>query len=96
VSKIKFAKNYDPIEAPAGKVLMQHLIEAGLPIASSCGGNGICGKCKVNVILGADKLSKMTEEERLCLERNLGHPDTQRLSCQCEISGDILIDTDYW
>ena len=94
--KIKFAKTHNPIEANTTDSLLSQMREAGIPVASSCGGMGICGKCRVKVIMGAQNISAMTDEERECLKNNNGNPDGERLSCQSELSGDVLVDTDYW
>lgn len=96
MAKIKFAKNYDPIEVKPEETLMHQLRDAGLPVASSCGGFGICGKCRVKVIMGKENLTPMSDDEKNCLTNNIGNPEEVRLSCQVEVSGEILIDTDYW
>ena len=74
---------------------MQTLLVAGRPVASSCGGDGICAKCKVQIIEGIENLTPASffEQERLVMN-NI--PENYRLSCQCKILGDVTVDTNYW
>jgi len=39
--KITFRKKFSPLEVPPGKNLMEALRDAGIPVASSCDGDGI-------------------------------------------------------
>ena len=92
---IRFVKNHPTLEVAAGSNLMQSLLAAGLPVASSCHGDGICGKCRVQVLQGAENLSQITGLEQILRDR-LKVPREYRISCQTEVLGDILIDTSYW
>lgn len=74
---------------------MQTLLKAGVPIASSCHGEGICGKCHVKIVNGHQMLSPAQELEIQCKQRNL-IPMSHRLSCQTFAMGDVTVDTDYW
>ena len=94
--KINFNKpNKSQLEIPAGSNLMKSLLDAGLPVASSCGGDGVCGKCNVEVLEGATNLSSEDFMEK-DLKNRLKIPSTCRLSCQSVVNGDIKIDTTYW
>lgn len=78
-----------------GKTLMKMLLEAHLPVASSCQGDGICSKCRIRVLKGHENLSQELPLELKTKTRN--KMDTaERLACQIHVSGDITIDTDYW
>ncbi len=92
---IRFTKKLPEIPVEAGKTLMKALLEAGLPVASSCHGDGICGKCRVQVVEGSENLSKVEELERMLHER-LQIPSGQRISCQTRVLGDVKVDTSYW
>lgn len=98
--KIGFFKTPDEIEVSAGANLMKSLLDAGKPVASSCYGKGICTKCRVKVIEGADSLSKPNALETATRLRvaTSATPlaDDERLSCQSKVLGDIYIDTTYW
>ena len=74
---------------------MKALLEGGLPVASSCSGDGVCAKCKVIVIEGMENLSPENETESF-LRESKGIPKDQRISCQVQVLGDITIDTTYW
>lgn len=67
----------------------------GIPLGSSCGGDGVCDKCRVTIVSGAASLSKINEiEARLILEH--GFEKNERVACQTKILGNITITTGYW
>lgn len=76
---------------PPGKNLMDLLIENGLPVASSCLGDGICSKCVVD----CDPQGSLTELEIKTLTKNK-RPLDQRLSCQLFVDQDLTVTTSYW
>jgi uncharacterized 2Fe-2S/4Fe-4S cluster protein (DUF4445 family) len=45
--KIKFLPHDKSIEVEKGEVLIRAALEAGVHINASCGGEGVCGKCRV-------------------------------------------------
>lgn len=94
--RISFKKNnHTPLEVPVNTNLMKALLEAGLPVASSCDGDGVCAKCKIIIIEGAQNLTEENETEIFLKESN-NISDSARISCQTEILGDIVIDATYW
>jgi len=92
---IRFVKNRKPIEIEHGYNLMDALLEAGLPVASSCHGDGVCAKCRIEILEGAENLSQPSDLENMLKLKN-PMPPNFRISCQTQILGDILIDTGYW
>lgn len=74
---------------------MKALLEGGRPVASSCRGDGVCGKCRVRVAEGSTNLTKPTPLERTLAERE-GLAGYERVSCQARVRGDIVVDTSYW
>lgn len=92
---IRFVKNHPELSVPSGAVLMDELLKAGLPVASSCHGDGICGKCRIQIISGAENLSKINAIESIVRDR-LKVPREFRISCQTQVLGDITIDASYW
>ncbi len=92
---IRFAKNRRPIQIEHGYNLMDALLEAGLPVASSCHGDGVCAKCRIEILEGSENLSPPTDLENLLKLKN-PMPANYRISCQTQIFGDILIDATYW
>lgn len=93
--KIFFAKNSKSLEVPEDANLMEALTEAEIPVASSCGGNGVCTKCLVKVIEGRENLSPENDLEQDMRDIH-GYERNQRMSCQAHVRGDIKIDADYW
>lgn len=84
-----------PVASKPGQSLMESLLSAGLPVASSCQGEGICGKCSIRILSGRENLSPENDLERR-RRKELSIPEGERLSCQTQVLGDILIDTPYW
>jgi uncharacterized 2Fe-2S/4Fe-4S cluster protein (DUF4445 family) len=75
------------VRVPEGTTLFNAAHWAGLPIESTCGGRGTCGKCSVQVLEGEAELS-------LADYRHLPGrlDDGWRLSCQCPITGPMKVD----
>lgn len=92
---IRFVKKFPDLNVESGAVLMEVLLLAGLPVASSCHGDGICGKCRIHILEGSENLTKIGPIEQIVRER-LKVPREFRISCQTRVTGDILIDTSYW
>ena len=74
---------------------MKALLAAGLPVASSCQGDGICAKCRIQIVEGAENLSPVNPREQILRDR-LRIPREYRISCQTLVLGDIKIDASYW
>lgn len=93
--KISFLKNREPIEVPVGANLMRALQNAQIPVASSCDGDGVCVKCRMQILEGPENLSPVGDleehlKERHDLDRN------ERVSCQVEVLGDVKVHATYW
>lgn len=63
---------------------------AGLEIPDGCTRQCECCTCKVLIKEGWDNLSEMGEEENDLLADN-GADDDERLSCQAQIRGDVVV-----
>jgi uncharacterized 2Fe-2S/4Fe-4S cluster protein (DUF4445 family) len=50
--KVVFQPEDKSIEAQAGETLLEVAARAGIPIHSLCGGEGVCGKCRVKILRG--------------------------------------------
>jgi len=71
---------------PAGTTAFNAAHWAGLPIESTCGGRGTCGKCKVRVLEGGHEPTP-ADHRKL----DLGElEDGWRLSCQLELEADAV------
>jgi 2Fe-2S ferredoxin len=92
---IQFRKNRAALTVESGANLMQALLAAGLPVASSCRGDGVCGKCRIQIVEGHASLSKESALELYLHERH-GLEPSERVSCQTQVLGNITIDTTYW
>lgn len=92
---ITFTKHKKNIIVDVGANLMEVIMSQNIPIASSCGGDGVCAKCKVEITSGSQNLSKETERELFLKDIN-GISSNNRISCQTQVFGDVTIDTPYW
>ncbi len=87
----KHQVTYEPsgttAHVPTGTTLFNAAHWAGIPIESTCGGRGTCGKCTVQVVQGH-------AERTLADYRHIseGLDEGWRLSCQCEISEDMVVE----
>lgn len=93
--KISFIKGRAPVEVEQGSNLMKALLANQVPVASSCKGQLICGKCVLQVIQGSSNLSPATQDERDLMDMkdvSSGH----RCACNTTVEGDITVDAPYW
>ena len=68
---------------------------AGVPLGNSCGGVGVCTRCKVRVIDGAENLSPATSIE-VRFGSSRGFAEDERMACQAVVLGDCAVTTTYW
>jgi len=77
--KIEFSPHNRAIEVEQGEILLRAALEAGVHINASCGGGGVCGKCRVQLEQGSVEggvSEKLGEEDR---EQGF------RLACQSRV-----------
>ena len=68
---------------------------AGAPLGASCGGVGVCARCRVTVVEGAESLSPPTAiESRIGSAR--GFAAGERMACQAVVLGACSVTTTYW
>jgi ferredoxin len=68
---------------------------AGAPLGNSCGGTGVCARCLVSVVDGAERLSPPTAIElRVGAQRSFAA--AERLACQAVVLGDVTVTAGYW
>jgi len=70
---------------PEGTTLFSAAHWIGLPIESTCGGRGTCGKCKVRVLVGDVEVSPA--DRRWFGDTELA--EGWRLACEAELYGDV-------
>lgn len=96
---IHFRKTRPPIEVASGTKLMQALLDHGIPVASSCRGDGVCAKCRIEIVTPSahdpKALSPESDLEKFLRERHRLSKQ-ERISCQTQVFGDITVDTTYW
>lgn len=82
-------------ETKPNETVLDAARRAGAPIGNSCGSVGVCGRCRVRVLAGAENLSMPTMIElRVATQR--GFEDDERLACQAVVLGDVEVTTSYW
>jgi uncharacterized 2Fe-2S/4Fe-4S cluster protein (DUF4445 family) len=81
---VKFLPDNITIEVEEGENLLTAAAGAGVFIQASCGGDGVCGKCKIKVETGelASGEKRLRPEERA-----RGY----RLACQSTVTSDVVI-----
>lgn len=95
MAKVKLNKISRVLEVTPGANLMQCLLQEGIPVASSCYGDGVCGKCRLEILQGAENLSPPTDLEKFLKER-YRLSENIRISCQAIVNGDVTVDATYW
>jgi len=85
----KFTVQFIPydtsIEVRAGESLIEAAMDAGVHINASCGGGGVCGKCRVVVEEGesaCEQTDKLTQEE---------YDGGWRLACKTEVRDNLTV-----
>ncbi len=84
---LSFSPSQKSIDATNGTNLLAAVRQAGFTIPASCGGKGLCGKCRVKVI---DGTIPADERQRFCLAANL-LDQGWRASCIVEIQDDLIL-----
>jgi ferredoxin len=82
-------------EAKPNETILDAARRAGAPVGNSCGGVGVCARCRVRVIAGGESLSPPTSIE-LRIGGARGFTAGERMACQAVVSGDCEVTTSYW
>jgi uncharacterized 2Fe-2S/4Fe-4S cluster protein (DUF4445 family) len=82
---VRFLPHDKKIQIPEGETLIRAAIEAGVHVNASCGGEGVCGKCRVIIESGTVQggISERLSDEDL----QKGY----RLACQSLVKEDITV-----
>jgi adenylate cyclase len=83
------------LTVPNGTTLLEAAQQVGLPIARACGGGGLCARCGLAVLSGAETLAPPSAAEEQAKERNR-IPLELRLACQVAIRGPLEVTAGYW
>lgn len=91
--KVRFEPSGSVVEVEPGTTAFDAAKKAHLPVGSSCGADGTCGRCGLRVLSGS--LPPPSERERKVARDNRVPPDL-RLSCMVEVNADVCLTADYW
>jgi uncharacterized 2Fe-2S/4Fe-4S cluster protein (DUF4445 family) len=87
----KLEVTYQPFDkstrVPPGTTLFSAAHWIGLPIDSTCGGRGTCGKCKVQILDGSAEITSADKKQLRASEVDAGW----RLSCQAKVYQDTTV-----
>jgi uncharacterized 2Fe-2S/4Fe-4S cluster protein (DUF4445 family) len=82
---VKFLPHEMEISVPDGDTIIRAALEAGVHVNASCGGEGVCGKCRVIIEDGtadggvSEKLSQEDQDK--------GY----RLACQAVVNSNLIV-----
>ena len=83
------------LEVGPAQTLMSALIAHQVPVASSCKGDGICGKCKLRIYPEQGELEPASILELQTLKKAEALPE-ERLSCQVLCQRHMRVEATYW
>jgi len=83
--KINFLPHNVSLEVPPGTSIIQAALDAGVHINASCGGEGVCGKCRVRIETGS--VEGGVSEKLSAEDVRSGY----RLACQSMVTGDVAV-----
>lgn len=83
---VTFTPGGETVVVPAGELLLNAAVAAGVPITAPCGGQGRCGKCLVRLDRGQCEPPDDHEREHLSEEQLLAG---WRLACRARVLSDL-------
>ncbi|MFN8597527.1 MAG: ASKHA domain-containing protein [Anaerolineae bacterium] len=87
-----FEIDFEPIgkrvDVAPGTNLLEAARQAGIGLASVCGGEGTCGRCRVTIMSG--NVTPPVDADRRYLSQ-LELTSGQRLACRCQIYSDVKV-----
>jgi uncharacterized 2Fe-2S/4Fe-4S cluster protein (DUF4445 family) len=83
--KVKFLPYDMQIEVDDGDTLIRAALEAGVHVNASCGGEGVCGKCRV--LIEAGTVDGGISEKLSAEDLAAGY----RLACQAAVKSDLVV-----
>lgn len=93
--RVTFTPLAKTAEAKTDETVLDVARRAGVPLGNSCGGIGVCSRCKVRVVAGAESLTAPTSVETRFAEAR-GFAEDERMACQAVVRGDCEVTTAYW
>ena len=95
LARVRFEPSGRTVLVPAGTLLLDAARQADLPLARACGAEGLCGRCGLTVLEGAETLTGESALEARAKQRNRVSPG-QRLACRVGVAGDLVVTASYW
>lgn len=92
---IRFEPSGREVHVVHDSVLMDAVLQAGLPLGQSCNAVALCGFCRVQILEGLDNLTPAYGEEKKVLA-SLHAGENERLACCARINGTVTVTTEYW
>ncbi len=92
---VTFEPSGKTVLVPSGTLLFDAACRVGLPVASSCSSEAVCGKCVMTLLKGNEALSLETPAETRLLNRD-SREKNERISCLVKILSDCTVTTTYW
>jgi 2Fe-2S ferredoxin len=93
--QIRFVPLGIVVEAKEHETILDAARRSGAPLGNSCGAVGICARCRVEIVEGAQSLTPPTDiERRIGTQR--GFASNERMACQAVVTGDCVVTTGYW
>jgi uncharacterized 2Fe-2S/4Fe-4S cluster protein (DUF4445 family) len=83
--KVTFLPHEISIQTPAGESVIRAAMDAGVHINASCGGEGLCGKCRIRIEQGS--LEGGISEHLSKEDRDKGY----RLACKALVHEDVVV-----
>lgn len=83
------------VEVEDGATLLSAALALNLDVNHYCGGYCSCGTCRVEVVSGAENLSKTLGNEEMVLGSS-NHSAGDRLACQARVHGPVVIRIPEW
>jgi 2Fe-2S ferredoxin len=82
-------------DAKPNETILDVARRASAPIGNSCGAVGVCARCRVTIVSGAENVTPMTAVEMRTAERTR-FVEGERLACQAVVAGDCAVRAAYW
>ena len=92
---IRFEPSGKEVTARHGERLIDVAFRAALPVGNACDREGICGRCGLRILSGAQNSPAETQAEVRTKAANRIDP-ALRLSCLLRIEGPMIVTADYW
>ncbi|MBU0608995.1 MAG: DUF4445 domain-containing protein [Armatimonadetes bacterium] len=86
--RVTFTPGGETVMVPAGELLLNAAVAAGVPLAAPCGGHGRCGKCRVLIQHGHCRPADSHERRILSAEQL---KSGWRLACMARVQSDVVV-----